>query len=281
MKWITHLATTGKRRPWWPDGQRGGLLAAALIALITALGAPGMANGAPMPSIQQQTTPDATVKASALNLRSGPGTNYTIITVLRQGETVDVIGQYGSCSWLQVRTAQGVEGWISGAARFVTLHIACADLPATTPSAADAPAATPAAATPTPAAPERPATGAIFKDTRPGSALGELTVNNRSDEDAFFKIETEDGVFLFSFYVRAHENAWFKKIPDGVYVAKFATGSNWQNDQGRFEHTSGRWRFEKEMAYTTSSSEYSIWELTLNAFNGNARVIPLGTSEEF
>ena len=52
-----------------------------------------------------------TVTASRLNLRSGPGTNYSIIHVLYQGNQVKVIGLSGS--WYKVLLSDGRTGWVS------------------------------------------------------------------------------------------------------------------------------------------------------------------------
>lgn len=47
-----------------------------------------------------------------LNLRSGPGTNFQIITRLYGGTEVDAIGQSGS--WRRVVLPDGTTGWASG-----------------------------------------------------------------------------------------------------------------------------------------------------------------------
>ena len=54
----------------------------------------------------------ATVKASSLNMRSGPSTSYSIMHVLWQGNTVKVIGE--SSGWYQIRLTDGRVGWVSG-----------------------------------------------------------------------------------------------------------------------------------------------------------------------
>lgn len=54
-----------------------------------------------------------TVTASKLNTRSGPGTNYSIIHVLYQGNQVKVIGLSGS--WYKILLSDGRTGWVSKA----------------------------------------------------------------------------------------------------------------------------------------------------------------------
>lgn len=51
----------------------------------------------------------------ALNMRSGPGTDFPVITALRAGTVVGMIGRTADNSWIQVRTADNATGWVSGA----------------------------------------------------------------------------------------------------------------------------------------------------------------------
>lgn len=54
----------------------------------------------------------AIVTGSRLNMRSGPSTDYSIIHVLWQGNSVKVIGE--SSGWYQIRLSDGRTGWASG-----------------------------------------------------------------------------------------------------------------------------------------------------------------------
>lgn len=73
------------------------------------------------------TTFDAEVDISALNVRTGPGTGYQPIDVIRQSVELMVIGHAYECSWLHVVTLDGVQGWVS--APYVTYSVACARIP--------------------------------------------------------------------------------------------------------------------------------------------------------
>lgn len=53
------------------------------------------------------------VTATQLNVRSGPGTTYSIIHVLWQGNVVKVISQ--SSGWTQIQLSDGRIGWVSSA----------------------------------------------------------------------------------------------------------------------------------------------------------------------
>jgi len=50
------------------------------------------------------------VIASLVNIRSGPGMKNGIITTVRKGDELELLGQTGS--WCNVRLSNGVEGWI-------------------------------------------------------------------------------------------------------------------------------------------------------------------------
>lgn len=73
--------------------------------------------------------PSAVVIVDRLNVRSGPGTNFNRVGAVTNGEALVVTGQFNNCSWLQVVTPAGVEGWVSGSSQYVTLNARCADIP--------------------------------------------------------------------------------------------------------------------------------------------------------
>jgi serine protease Do len=75
------------------------------------------------------TQPLAVVEVDSLNIRSGPGTNYNRVGVARQGDALVIEGQVDNCDWLKVSAADGVEGWASGKAQYVTLDTRCTDIP--------------------------------------------------------------------------------------------------------------------------------------------------------
>ena len=45
------------------------------------------------------------------NIRSGAGDNYPVVTTVKQGDKLTVIGESGD--WFNVRLENGQEGWIS------------------------------------------------------------------------------------------------------------------------------------------------------------------------
>jgi uncharacterized protein YgiM (DUF1202 family) len=50
------------------------------------------------------------VIVSLVNIRSGPGMKNEVVTTVRKGDDLELLGQTGS--WCNVRLSNGVEGWI-------------------------------------------------------------------------------------------------------------------------------------------------------------------------
>lgn len=70
-----------------------------------------------------------------LNFRTGPGTNYNIITTFTSGTLLPVIGRLGNNSWYQVQSGS-TRGWVSGNPQFVTLYGSlCSGVPVVAPPA--------------------------------------------------------------------------------------------------------------------------------------------------
>ncbi|MCG2768929.1 MAG: SH3 domain-containing protein, partial [Anaerolineae bacterium] len=68
-------------------------------------------NASPTPEGSQDDI--ATIKTGVLNVRQGPSTSYPIVTTLRFGSKVTVLGQNQTAGWLQVRLSDGTVGWVS------------------------------------------------------------------------------------------------------------------------------------------------------------------------
>ncbi|MDA8334854.1 MAG: SH3 domain-containing protein [Peptococcaceae bacterium] len=65
-------------------------------------------SAAPPPALPPAVTPTV----AAVNVRSGPGTGYSILTTASQGDYLVVQGRSGQ--WYEVLTPDGVLGWIAG-----------------------------------------------------------------------------------------------------------------------------------------------------------------------
>lgn len=105
----------------------GSLLARRIRILAQVVITPPAAGATPTPSatppvaaITPTPTPTragntAAITVSALNVRRGPDTQYPVITTVQRGETVTVLGQDSTGTWLRVRLSDGIEGWVSRA----------------------------------------------------------------------------------------------------------------------------------------------------------------------
>jgi uncharacterized protein YraI len=74
------------------------------VLLATSLGMVGAA------SAQAAT---GTVNTGALNIRTGPGINYSVITFVYRNTTLSLLARNADSSWVKVNSATGVQGWVS------------------------------------------------------------------------------------------------------------------------------------------------------------------------
>ncbi|HSN76087.1 MAG TPA: SH3 domain-containing protein, partial [Anaerolineae bacterium] len=81
---------------------------------------------------QPQITPGSTlrVNVAALNVRSGPGLSFPTIGQVGAGTQLDVVATDDGSQWLQVCCVNGQQGWLRGAAEFVSTAGAAAEQPA-------------------------------------------------------------------------------------------------------------------------------------------------------
>jgi hypothetical protein len=142
---------------WIADGSQ--IVSAADDGSVRVWGVEVAAPPTPTPTLAPTAIPIlATVQVDRLNVRNGPGTNFERIATGLRGEALVVLDQEDGCAWLQVRTPDGVEGWVAGAEQFVTLAAPCASIGQVAPAVTPAATATSGAALPLPTAtPQAPA----------------------------------------------------------------------------------------------------------------------------
>jgi hypothetical protein len=120
----------------------------------------------PAPTSTPTPAVDAVVNVDVLNFRAGPGTNYDVIGEFNQGDSLTVTGKNPEGDWLEVSTADGIEGWV-----FADLTVLNIDLgsvavaqnipPTPTPAPARVAQAPPRANNPPPAMPPPLPAGAV------------------------------------------------------------------------------------------------------------------------
>ncbi|MCS6837166.1 MAG: SH3 domain-containing protein [Anaerolineae bacterium] len=69
----------------------------------------------------------ATVNTAFLNLRSGPGANFSILRKLARGQSMTLQGRNADARWVQVVMPDGLVGWVS--ARYLSMSVNPASLP--------------------------------------------------------------------------------------------------------------------------------------------------------
>jgi hypothetical protein len=113
---------------------------------------------------------------SPLNFRTGPGTNYNVITTLSQGQVIPVTGRLGDNSWYQLNF--GNFGWVSSG--FVSLYGSqCVNVPIIAPPPPPTPNVTATFIPP----PTNPPTIAPTITSTPGTADLLITLFEGGNED--------------------------------------------------------------------------------------------------
>lgn len=126
------------------------------------------------------------VAASALNVRSGPGTDYPIIDALQQGESANITGKNGGGDWWEVLLDTGQTGWVYSSlvttSGDTTAVAVAANIPTPPPTATPAPTAPPAATT-APAAPAATAVPAVDPNAAPHFTLVSRRLWSKDEND--------------------------------------------------------------------------------------------------
>ena len=105
---------------WVRVQESGANMVMADLPNVTTAGEAAAATAAPPNSVQpvEEDLPvvgTAVVNAGALNLRSGPGIEYTPVGYVFNRQPVSLLGQYGGQGnvWVLVRTSDGQQGWMN------------------------------------------------------------------------------------------------------------------------------------------------------------------------
>lgn len=90
-----------------------------LICLVLLLAA-GLAD---MPIAAAQAGEDATlsVVAEAVNVRSGPGVTFAVVSGLRRGDVVPILSRDTDSGWWQVQLPDGQNGWVTDGSAYVRI----------------------------------------------------------------------------------------------------------------------------------------------------------------
>ncbi len=92
----------------------------------------------PVPTPTTPTTPTTpapssgigTVVSAYLNVRTGPGIQYRIITTLVKNQTVNLTGYRSEdANWVQINMPNGTKAWVSGKSYYLQTNVSIANMP--------------------------------------------------------------------------------------------------------------------------------------------------------
>lgn len=75
----------------------------------------------------QADAPTATVNTGRLNVRAGPSVSYSVITRIAEGTSVSLLARNTTATWVRIRLASGLEGWVN--ASYLRATAVIGDLP--------------------------------------------------------------------------------------------------------------------------------------------------------
>lgn len=88
------------------------LMLIAIIAVLSMVSLTSVVSAAPVEQDSRYTTPVVVVNTSFLNIRTGPGVQYSVLITVVGGTTLPVLGIAPDGVWFQVSTQGGV-GWLN------------------------------------------------------------------------------------------------------------------------------------------------------------------------
>ncbi|MGP3960154.1 hypothetical protein ACTWPT_29520 [Nonomuraea sp. 3N208] len=112
----------------------------------------------------------------------------------------------------------------------------------------------------------RPSNGKILYD-RISGGHGTLKIRNGTSKDGVVTL-VRGRTKAISIYVRARSTASIKDVRDGTYRIYFTTGYRFSTSKGRFTRGALYQRFNDRLKFTTTSTQTTIWTLTLHQVKG-------------
>ena len=104
------------------NGQVGWVNSTYLIMDVPFNNLPVIGGGTTTPP-PAQTPAVGVVNTGAVNVRSGPGYGYPIITIAYQGYTFTLLGRTADSAWVKVQMVDGTQGWVNASALNTTVPV--------------------------------------------------------------------------------------------------------------------------------------------------------------
>ena len=109
--------------------------------------------------------------------------------------------------------------------------------------------------------------GAYIKRTRGGS--GHLKITNGGQVDSVISVVKTGGKkSAITVYVRGKGKHTVTGVKDGTYRVYMASGADWDAKAKRFTRNCGFSQFDETFKFTTTSTRYTIWEITMTPTDG-------------
>lgn len=116
---------------------------------------------------------------------------------------------------------------------------------------------------------ERPANGTIITRKLP-SGEGQLAITNGRSQDALVILTAANspGNTLLAVYVRGNSSVTLSNISDRTYDVYFSLGDDWDKTSSQFTRNTSYLKFRDSLKFTTTSMQYTRYEITLHAVTG-------------
>ncbi|MDT8307093.1 MAG: PA14 domain-containing protein [Anaerolineae bacterium] len=95
-----------------PNGTTGWIHASYILTNVQVSSLVVWSGTAPAPAPTPAPAGNATVATYHLNMRSGPGIAYNVLTVLDLGQTMTLLGRNSAANWVKVSLPSGATGWV-------------------------------------------------------------------------------------------------------------------------------------------------------------------------
>ena len=244
----------------------------------------------PVPTPTSIPQPEATVATEVLNVRSGPGTNYSKVRQVKEGERLKVIGRTEASDWLQIVTSDGQEGWVS--AELVTVNadlgpVAVAQVSPAPISVTETPMPTPVPETPMPTPPSPVAVKSVADDI--AAEVGQVTrvVEGDPNRTVIVFEETHSSpagqVEIATMLNRLHERYGLRHIGlEGHFAADGNLDATWFDDYPPFKAGQPIREREDVIVQLLEDGEISSSEMmALTYYADNVEVAGIENADEY
>ena len=119
----------------------------------------------------------------------------------------------------------------------------------------------------------------MLEDRSPGGR-SELLIKNGTDADALVILAGMDDQAVKTAYIRATKSFNMTGIRDGTYRLYYSKGEAFSQATRRFTRNATYQRFDTTLAFTSSPTQYTTWEVTLyGVVGGNVGSEPVDPSD--